>query len=88
MMKKISIVGAGRVGESTAQILAREELCRTLVLIDIPEGLPQGIALDVQETAPRFGFDTKITGSNNPNAMAGSDFVIVTARDGTCRCRW
>ncbi len=78
-MKKISIVGAGRVGESTAQILARDELCGTLVLIDIPEGLPQGIALDVQAAAPRFGFDTKITGSNNPKAMAGSDLVIVTA---------
>ena len=78
-MKKISIVGAGRVGESTAQILAREELCRKLVLIDIQAGFPQGIALDVQAAAPRFGFDTKITGSNDPKAMAGSDLVIVTA---------
>ncbi len=78
-MKKITIVGAGRVGESTAQILAKEELCRELMLIDIHEGEPQGVALDIQESASLLGFDTRVNGATDPAAMAGSDMVIVTA---------
>ncbi len=78
-MKKISIIGAGRVGESTAQILAKEELCRELVLLDIHEGVPQGVALDIQESASLLGFDTRVTGATDPAALAGSDMVIVTA---------
>ncbi len=78
-MKKITIIGAGRVGESTAQILVRDELCEELVLIDIQDGLPQGIALDIGASAPLFGFDTQVRGENDPKAMAGSDLIIVTA---------
>jgi malate dehydrogenase len=78
-MKKITIVGAGRVGESTAHNLAKAELCHHVALIDIKEGMPQGTALDIQESAPVFGFDTTLTGHNELTAMAGSDLIIVTA---------
>ncbi len=78
-MKKITIVGAGRVGESTAQILAKEELCRELVLLDIQDGVPQGMALDIQESASLLRFDTKVSGSSDPASMADSELVIVTA---------
>jgi malate dehydrogenase len=78
-MKKITIVGAGRVGESTAHNLAKAELCREVMLIDIKEGVPQGTALDIQESAPIFSFDTKLTGSNDLNDMAGSEIVVITA---------
>ena len=78
-MEKITIVGAGRVGESTAHNLAKAELCRRIALIDIKEGMPQGTALDIQESAPIFGFDTKLTGHNELDAMAGSDLIIITA---------
>ena len=78
-MNKITIVGAGRVGESAAHNLAKAELCSEVVLIDIKEGVPQGTALDIQESAPIFDFDTTLTGSNDMHAMAGSDMVIITA---------
>ncbi len=78
-MEKISIVGAGRVGESTAQFLAKENLCREIVLVDVKDGVPQGAALDIQETAPLFGFDTRISGDTRGEAMAGSELVIITA---------
>lgn len=78
-MNKITIVGSGRVGESTAHDLAKAELCREIVLIDIVEGTPQGTALDIQEAAPQFGYDVKLTGSNKLSAMANSDLIIVTA---------
>ncbi|NOX91567.1 MAG: malate dehydrogenase [Gammaproteobacteria bacterium] len=78
-MNKIAIIGAGRVGESTAQILAKEELCRELVLLDIHEGMPQGVALDIQESASLLRFDTRVTGATDPSAIAGADIIIVTA---------
>ncbi len=78
-MKKISIFGAGRVGESTAQILANQELCREVVLVDIADGMARGTALDIQESAPLFRFDTEVTGDVDPKAIAGSDLVIITA---------
>ena len=78
-MKKIAIIGAGRVGESTAHNLAKAELCREVVLIDIKEGVPQGTALDIQESAPIFDFDTKLSGSNELKAMAGAELVVITA---------
>ncbi|MEK7796587.1 MAG: malate dehydrogenase, partial [Pseudomonadota bacterium] len=78
-MHKITIVGAGRVGESAAHNLAKAELARELVLVDIVEGMPQGTALDIQESAPIFNFDTKVTGANDLAAMAGSQLVIITA---------
>jgi len=78
-MQKVAIIGAGRVGETTAQILAERETCREVVLIDIREDVPQGVALDIFETAPYFEFDTRVTGSNDPAAMEGADVVVVTA---------
>ena len=78
-MKKITIVGAGRVGESTAQILANEELAHHVVLTDIREGVAAGTALDIQESAILFGFDTEVTGDDSASAMADSDMVIITA---------
>jgi len=78
-MKKISIVGAGRVGESTAQILAIEEYAHEVVLTDIRDGVAAGTALDIQESGILFGFDTKVSGDVDAKAMAGSEIVIVTA---------
>lgn len=78
-MSKITIIGAGRVGESTAQILAQNELVHEVVLTDIREGVARGTALDIQESALLFGFDTRVTGDEDPAAMAGSDLVVVTA---------
>ncbi|MFQ5469026.1 MAG: malate dehydrogenase [Gammaproteobacteria bacterium] len=78
-MKKISIVGAGRVGESTAQILAIEDRVHEVVLTDIREGVAAGTALDIQESAQLFGFDTKVTGDESGAAMAGSDLIVITA---------
>lgn len=78
-MNKVAIVGAGRVGETTAQILAEEEICREVVLVDVKEDAPQGVALDIYQTAPFFAFDTKVSGSNDPAAMANADVVVITA---------
>lgn len=78
-MRKIAIVGPGRVGESTAQILAKESLCRELVLVGVDDGVARGIALDVQESAPLFGFDTQVSGGADPALLAGADLVIMTA---------
>jgi malate dehydrogenase len=78
-MNKISIVGAGRVGESTAQILAKEELCRELVLLDVEDGVPQGVALDIRQSGSLLRFDTRVRGETDAAAMEGSDLVIITA---------
>jgi len=78
-MQKVAIIGSGRVGETTAQILAEQETAREVVLIDIREDAPQGVALDIAETAPFFKFDTQVTGSNDPAAMSGADLVVITA---------
>jgi len=78
-MKKITVVGAGRVGESTAQFIASKDLCREIVLIDIREGAAEGAALDIQEDAPLFRFDTRLTGGTDYALMADSDLVIITA---------
>jgi malate dehydrogenase len=78
-VNKITIIGAGRVGETTAQILAEEELCREIALMDVREGIPEGIALDILQMAPFFEFDCAISGSNDPQILRDSDLVIVTA---------
>jgi len=67
------------VGETTAQFLAEQETAREVVLIDIREDVPQGVALDIAQTAPFFHFDTRVTGSNDAAAMADAEVVIVTA---------
>ncbi len=78
-MQKITIVGAGRVGEAAAQILAERSLCHVLVLLDVKEGVAAGAALDIQETAPLFGFDTRVIGSADVSSMVDSDLVVITA---------
>ena len=76
---KITVVGAGHVGEVCAQRLAEKELCEEVVLIDILDGIPQGKALDQWESAPVEGFDTMVVGANDYEPAAGSDLFIVTA---------
>ncbi len=78
-MEKITIVGVGRVGESTAQLIAQQDLCKELMLMDIRAGLPQGIALDIQETSPLLGFDTRVNGCHQVEGVNDSELVIITA---------
>src|SRR5688500_676743 len=78
-MDRITVVGAGNVGATCAQGLARRELAREVVMIDIAEGIPQGKALDQFESAPIEGFDTRLTGTNDYADTAGSGIVVVTA---------
>ncbi len=77
-MPKISIIGAGNVGATCAQRLLEKDIA-DIVLVDIIEGLPQGKALDMMQSAPVCGFDTKITGTNDFSLTAGSEVVIVTS---------
>ncbi|BAV08623.1 malate dehydrogenase (NAD) [Filimonas lacunae] len=77
---KITVVGAGAVGATTADNIARKELCEELVLLDIKEGIAEGKAQDMTQTAALLGFDTRITGSTNDYAKtAGSDVVVITS---------
>lgn len=78
MHKKITVVGAGNVGATTAQLVAEKDLA-DVVLIDIVEGIPQGKALDIQEACPLWNSSAKITGTNNYADTAGSDIVVITA---------
>ncbi|HEY4955902.1 MAG TPA: malate dehydrogenase [Gemmatimonadaceae bacterium] len=79
MVNKITVVGAGNVGATTAQRLAEKELARRVVLVDIMEGIPQGKGLDQWESAPIEGFDSRVIGTNTYEETAGSDIVIITA---------
>ena len=78
-MNKITIVGAGRVGESTAQFIAAKNLCSEIILLDINEGAAKGAALDIQEVAPLFQYDTRLTGGTDHALMADSGLIIITA---------
>ena len=78
-MHKITIIGAGRVGEAAGQVIATRNLARNIVLMDINEGVAKGGALDIQEAAPLFCFDTRVTGSIQAKDMQDSDLVIITA---------
>jgi malate dehydrogenase len=83
--KKVTVVGAGFYGSTTAQRLAEYDIFDTVVLTDIVEGKPEGLALDMNQTRPIEGFETKVVGATTgPNgegyeAIAGSDVVVVTA---------
>ncbi|HEU6453291.1 MAG TPA: malate dehydrogenase [Gemmatimonadaceae bacterium] len=79
MVNKITVVGAGNVGATTAQRLAEKELARSVVMVDVVEGVPQGKALDQWESAPIEGFDSHVVGTNSYDESAGSDIVVVTA---------
>ena len=76
----ITVVGAGAVGATCADNIARKELATELVLLDIKEGLAEGKAQDMMQTAALLGFDTRITGSTNDySKTAGSDVVVITS---------
>jgi malate dehydrogenase len=79
MVNKITVVGAGNVGATTAQRIAEKELARTVVMVDVAEGIPQGKGLDQWESAPIEGFDSHIIGTNSYDETADSDIVVVTA---------
>jgi malate dehydrogenase len=77
---KITVVGAGAVGATCADNIARKELCQDLVLLDIKEGIAEGKAQDMMQTATLLGFDTRITGSTNDySKTANSDVVVITS---------
>lgn len=78
MRKRIAVVGAGHVGESTALMLAQKEL-GDVILTDIIEDMPQGKALDLMEMTPLVGIDSNLQGSNDLADLAGSDIVVMTA---------
>jgi malate dehydrogenase len=78
MRNKVTVVGAGNVGATTAHWIASKELA-DVVLTDIVEGMPQGEALDLLESGPVEGFDLSITGTNDYADTAGSDVVVITA---------
>ena len=76
---KITVVGAGNVGATAAQRIVDKELANDVVLVDIIEGLPQGKGLDIYESTPIEGTDTRIVGTNSYDETAGSDIVVITA---------
>lgn len=75
---KISVIGAGNVGASTALMLSQMEL-GDVVLVDIVEGMPQGKALDMMEMNPVYGYDVNITGTNGYDETENSDVVVITS---------
>jgi malate dehydrogenase len=77
---KVTVVGAGAVGATCADNIARSAVCQELVLLDIKEGLAEGKAQDMMQTAALLGFDTRISGSTNDySKTAGSDVVVITS---------
>jgi malate dehydrogenase len=77
---KVTVVGAGAVGATCADNIARKELATELVLLDIKEGIAEGKAQDMMQTASLLGFDTQITGSTNDySKTSGSDVVVITS---------
>lgn len=78
-MTRVTVVGAGFVGMTCAQRLAEQELAEEIVLIDIVEGRPQGIALDLNQAAAVEGYQARVIGTNDPADTAGSELFIMTA---------
>lgn len=77
---KVTVVGAGAVGATCADNIARKQLCDTLVIVDIKEGVAEGKAMDLMQTAQIEGFDTNIIGSTNDYAKtAGTDVAVITS---------
>ncbi len=79
MLNKITVVGAGNVGATAAQRLAEKNLARTVVMVDVVEGVPQGKGLDQWQTGPIEGFDTRVVGANDYGPAEGSEVFVVTA---------
>jgi len=78
MRRKVTVVGAGNVGATCAQVLAAHDYA-DIVLVDIKEGLPQGKALDINQMGAVLGYEPRVTGSNSYDETAGSDVVVITA---------
>lgn len=79
MLNKITVVGAGNVGATAAQRIAEKHLARTVVMVDVVEGVPQGKALDQWQSGPVEGFDARVFGANDYELAVGSDLFVVTA---------
>src|SRR5213082_197400 len=78
MRRKVTVVGAGNVGATTAQRLAERDYA-DVVLVDIVEGLPQGKALDLNQSGPVVGYEPNIVGTNGYEETSGSDIVVITS---------
>lgn len=78
MRSKVTVVGAGMVGATTAQYLAAKNIA-DVVLVDIVEDMPQGKALDLAQAGPVVGYDIKMVGANDYAATAGSDVIVITS---------
>ena len=78
-MSKVTVVGAGKYGSTTAQRIAEWDIVDEVVMTDIVEGLPQGLALDMNQSRPVLGYRTMVTGTNDYADTAGSDVVVITA---------
>jgi malate dehydrogenase len=76
---KVTVVGAGKYGSTTAQRIAEKDLCDEVVMTDIVEGLPQGLALDMLQSRPIERFETRVVGTNGYQETAGSDVAVITA---------
>src|SRR5687768_7302869 len=77
--RRVTVVGAGNVGSNTARRIAEKNLADEVVMTDIVEGLPQGLALDINQSAPVEKFETRVIGTNDYADTAGSDVVVITA---------
>lgn len=78
MRHKVTVIGAGMVGATTAQYVAQRNIA-DVVLVDIVENLPQGKALDLAQAGPVIGYDVAVTGANDYEATAGSDVIVITS---------
>ncbi len=78
MRKKVTVVGAGNVGATLVQRIAEARVA-DVVMVDVVDGIPQGKALDLLETGPVMGYDTKVIGVNSYDETAGSDIIVITA---------
>ena len=78
-MPRVTVVGAGKYGSTTVQRLAEKGIADEVVMTDIVEGLPQGLALDMNQSAPIEGFQTRVVGTTGYEETAGSDVVVITA---------
>jgi malate dehydrogenase len=79
MLNKITVVGAGNVGASATVRLAEKNLARTVVMVDVVEGVPQGKGLDQWQSGPIEGYDTRVVGANDYGPAEGSELFVVTA---------
>jgi malate dehydrogenase len=79
MLNKIAVIGAGNVGATLVQRLAEAELAKVVAMVDIAEGIPQGKALDILESGPVYGYDTRVLGSNGYEIVKDAEIVVVTA---------